>query len=108
MNFKQKNIIIKQIARDYKKTKFLFREELMVREESSSYLDNRKDLNYYKELKEKIDYILIQMDNNLSKVIYNEYFSNRNEDWWMFYYSKSTYYRLKNKAMDSFLEWWYV
>ena len=108
MNFKQKNLIIKQIGRDYKKNKFANNAILLVREEEASYLENKKNKNYYNELKNKIDYILLQMDTNLSQIIYNEFFSNKNEGWWMYYYSKSTYYRLKNKAMDSFLEWWYV
>ena len=108
MNFKQKNLIINRIGRDYKKIKFLNNSVQLLCEEDAEYLENKKDINYYNELKDKIDYILLQMDNNLSKVIYNEFFSNKNEDWWMYYYSKSTYYRLKNKAMDSFLEWWYV
>jgi len=89
-------------------TQFANNAILLVCEEDTHYLENRKSENYYNELKNKIDYILLQMDNNLSQIIYNEFFSNKNDGWWIYYYSNNTYYRLKNKAMDSFLEWWYV
>ena len=106
--FKQKDLIIKKISVDYKKIKFLEGNSLMICESDNGYLEYKKDLNYYNDLKNKIDCILTQMDNQLAQVIYNEYFSFKTENWWVYYYSKSTYYRLKNKAMDSFLEWWYV
>ena len=67
-----------------------------------------KNLDYYTSLKEKVDYILLQMDKELSKVIYNEYLLSNNSNWWIYMYSKSTYYRMKNKAMNLFLEWWYA
>ena len=106
--FKQKDLIIKKIGIDYKKIKYLEKNSLMICEADGEYLGYKKDLNYYLDLKVKIDYILLQLDKVLSQIIYNEYFAPNNDNWWVYYYSKSTYYRLKNKAMDCFLEWWYA
>ena len=106
--FKQKDLIIKKIGVDYKKIKFLEGNSLLICEDDFGYLGYKKDITYYNDLKSKVDYILVQMDEYLARLIYNEYFSSKVSNWWMYYYSKSTYYRLKNKAMDCFLEWWYA
>ncbi len=107
-NFKQKTAIIEKIAMEYKKIKYLGENSLLICEEEANYLKEKKDLSYFNDLKTKIDYILFQMDEELSKIIYNEFFSSKSGNWWIYYYSKSTFYRLKNKAMDLFLEWWYA
>lgn len=107
-NFKQKDSIIKEIGKEYKKTKFFCSGAYFICEEESIYLRENKSIQYYKELKDKVDYILMQLDEELAKVIFNEYLSKKVDNWWMYYYSKSTFYRLKNKAMNHFLEWWYV
>ena len=106
--FKQKDLIIKKIGMEYRKFKFFEFEFLTIREEESSYLERKKDRNYYNDLKNKVDYILQQLDEQSAKIIYNDYLVNSTDNWWIYYYSKSTYYRLKNKAMDIFLEWWYA
>ena len=106
--FKQKDLIIRKIGIDYKKIMFSHAESFVVCESEEEYLNNKKDIEYYNNLKDKVDYILLHMDKNLSKVIYNEYLSSNSDNWWIYYYSKSTYYRMKNKAMDNFLEWWYA
>lgn len=104
--FKQKDEIIKKIGIEYRKVRFLEFNSLTIKEESAGYLE--KSSNYYSELKIKVDYILMQMDEQSSKIILNEYLTARTDNWWIYYYSKSTYYRLKNKAMNCFLEWWYA
>ena len=106
--FKQKDLIIRKIGMDYRKVKFLELESLVIKEDESNYLERKKDNNYYNDLKIKVDYILLQLDEQLARIIFNEYLTNKIDNWWIYYYSKSTYYRLKNKAMDSFLEWWYA
>ena len=73
--FKQKDAIIKKIGIDYKKIKYLEGNSLMICEDEESYISSNKDYNYYMDLKNKIDYILLQLEENLSKVIFNEYFS---------------------------------
>lgn len=101
-NFKQKDDIIKKIGKDYRKTEFLKLNTFSIYEN----LDEKR--SYYNELKLKVDYILLQLEEELANLIFNEYLTTRKDNWWIYYYSKSTYYRLKNKAMNNFLEWWNV
>lgn len=104
--FKQKDLIVKKIGIEYRKVEFSKFNSFVVEEEETYYL--KKNEEYYNEVKLKVDYILRQMNEQLSKIIFNEYLINKIDNWWIYYYSKSTYYRLKNKAIDVFLEWWYV
>lgn len=105
--FKQKDLIIRKIGIDYRKVKFFDFDQTCVNEAPSYYLNEKKDDSYYASVKNKVDYILLQLDEQLSKIIFNEYLTVKVENWWIYYYSRSTYYRLKNKAMDCFLEWWH-
>lgn len=105
--FKQKDLIIRKIGMEYKKIKFMDDNSSLINEDSHPYFID-KNGKYDLVIKKKIDYILLQMEKTLSMIIYNEYFSSKIDNWWMYYFSKSTYYRLKNKAMDNFLEWWYA
>ena len=106
-NFKQKDLIIKKIGMTYRKVDIVSLGVSLVREEETLYIGQKRE-NYYNEIKLKVDYILSQLDEQLSKIIYNEYMVTKSQNWWIYFYSKSTYYRLKNKAMDTFLEWWYA
>lgn len=106
--FKEKDSIIKKIGIEYRKANLLELEINCVNEEESVYLENDKKEKYYENVRKKVDYIFLQLDDQLSKIIYNDYFTLKKDNWWIFFYSKSTYYRLKNKAMDIFLEWWYA
>lgn len=104
MTFKQKDLLIKKIGIDYKKNNFYEKHAMVVREQSNDYIENNEI--YYNQIKLKVDYILLQLDEQLSCIIFNEYLTNKVYNWWIYYYSKSTYYRLKNRAMNDFLEWW--
>jgi len=106
--FKQKDLIIKKIGIEYRKVNIFNINPLLIRESESVYLENKKSETYYSDIKQKVDYILLQLDEHSSKIIFNEYLTKRIDNWWIYYYSKSTYYRLKNKAMNDFLEWWYA
>ena len=107
-NLKKKDLILEKIGMDYKKIKFLEGNSLMICERVDNYLSEKKDVKYYVDLKNKIDYILLQMEREFSDFIYHEYLSGRCENWWIYKYSKSTYYRVKHRAIDCFLEWWYA
>ena len=106
--FKQKDEFIKKIGMEYRKFKFFEFEYLSIREDETVYLERKKDKNYYSDLKNKVDYILEQLDEQSTRIIYSDYLVNSCDNWWIYFYSKSTYYRLKNKAMNLFLEWWYA
>jgi hypothetical protein len=72
-SLKQKEIIVKRIGIDYKKIKYLEGNSLMICEEECGYLTLKKDENYYVDLKRKIECILMNLDEELSHFIYNEY-----------------------------------
>ena len=103
---KQKELVVKKIGMDYKKIKFYESNSSMICENNSENL--KEKLEYYYNLKDNVYYILLQLDDSLSKVIYNEYLTRKKDDWWIYYYSRSTYYRLRKKAINIFLEWWYA
>lgn len=103
---KQKEMILKKIGMNYKKIKFYETNSSVICENDDENLNEK--LEYYYNLKAKVDYILIQLDDNLSKMIYNEFLTKKNDCWWIYFYSKSTYYRVKRKAIDTFMEWWYA
>ena len=104
-SFKHKDSTIKKISINYKKCRLLEDNNIVCESEEDNYLV-KEDL--YKMIKSKVDFILMHMERELSMIIYNEYFSRKVDNWWIYYFSRSTYYRLKNKAMDNFLEWWYA
>lgn len=104
-NFKQKDATIRKISINYKKVMFFENGSVICEGEEDNYLMKEE---FYKKIKSKVDYILMHMERELSMIIYNEYFSKKVENWWIYYFSRSTYYRLKNKAMNDFLEWWYA
>lgn len=101
-NFKRKDAIIRKISIDYKKAMLIVNDNVIFENESNDYVVREE------KIKIKVDYILMHMEQELSMLVYNEYFSRKVDNWWIYYFSKSTYYRLKNKAMDNFLEWWYA
>ncbi len=52
---------------------------------------------------ELLDYIISQMDEDSQRIIYFDFVYRNEIYWWREFYSKSTYYRLKNIALDTFL-----
>ena len=52
---------------------------------------------------ELLDYAISQLDEDSQRIIYFDFVYRNNRYWWREYYSKSTYYRLKNVALDLFI-----
>ena len=50
-----------------------------------------------------VDGILKMMNEDERKILENEYIRNYPRNWWQNYYSKSRYYRIKSKALRSFI-----
>ena len=72
-------------------------------------MDSENKYTYYYSLQTKIDNVLDRLDWDCSNFIKNEFFSlNYRSNWWMNYYSRSTYYRLKKKSMNEFLSLLYA
>lgn len=112
--FKEKDLLIRKYASEYNKSKIIELKGLelinkdIVCDNAATYIDTKNKYTYYYSLQAKIDFILEKLDWEESNFIKKEFFSNNYRNgWWMNYYSKSTYYRLKNKAMGKFLGFMY-
>ena len=47
--------------------------------------------------------VINKLSQESKNIIINEFVLERENDWWMEYYSRSTYYRLKTRAMEEAL-----
>jgi hypothetical protein len=91
-----------KIGVEYRKY-YLLGYKLDIIEENDGTSKNKE---YYLRLKKKVDYILRQLDPSYVDILEKDYFKAHEDNWWIYSYTKSTYYRLKNKAIDTFLMWW--
>lgn len=51
----------------------------------------------------RINFVLASMERKKSMLIWKEYFFPIEKFWWMRYYSRSTFYRIRKKAIEEFL-----
>lgn len=51
-----------------------------------------------------VHYALKSCPKEYQRIIENEFILHEPKDWWYDYYSRSSYYRTKQKAMDAFLD----
>jgi hypothetical protein len=80
--------------------------------ESSVYYGFNNQFNYIIEKKNRLN-LFIQMIENIHQIvskncliiIENEYLGVSKKHWWKSYYSRSSYYRIKNSAIDEFFEY---
>lgn len=96
---KENEAIIKHLAMVYKKLKHQCYDvdNLMV---SESY---NQELAEAFEFVETIDAVLDSMDEDAALILRNDYFSTRQAKWYMNYFTRSTYYRIKTRAIDEFV-----
>lgn len=113
--YKDKDKIMKEYAREYKKFKIVDLKGIdvlhgsLVGENVSNYIDSENKYRYYYSLQNKIESVLEMLDWECSMFLKKEFFGyNQDRTWWYNYYSRSTYYRLKNKYMNDFLGLFYV
>ncbi len=79
---------------------FLVRYYLRKRQKKASLVPIDENARRYVEL---IDVVLSQLKAEEREILVSEYISNCEAGWWDNYFSKSTYYRIKNLALDHFL-----
>ena len=60
-------------------------------------------MNYCENYINYIDNILNSMECEDKRILQNEFFSKSNPTWWYGIYSKSTFYRVKKRAVRQFL-----
>ncbi|NLZ75307.1 MAG: hypothetical protein GX914_02250 [Erysipelotrichia bacterium] len=89
INFKEISQIVKNIFDKYNKSKFML----------ENY--NQQDKNY--DLYLLVKFALNDLDEDSKRILTQEYIKKRESHWWNDYYSQTTYYSLKRKAMEQFL-----
>jgi hypothetical protein len=111
MSFKHKCKFLVEIIKEYKRAKIAIENENInfehVSEEINDYLDydhSKERMMYYKKYYHLINNVLNELKQDSLDLINNDYILNSSQKWWETLYSKSTYYRLKHKAVDEFLE----
>ena len=114
LTFKDKESIIRKFANEYHKSKVVEIKGLnlidsVIKDSDYCYCDTENKYRYYYSLQTKIDSVFDNMDYETSTFIKMEFFTKHyKSNWWMNYYSRSTYYRLKKKSMESFLGFLYA
>lgn len=72
------------------------------------YILSQQQNYYVKEENESalpFDFIISKLDEESKRIIYCDYVVIQEKQWYLNYYSKSTYYRLKNIALDKFISY---
>ncbi len=66
---------------------------------------NVNDGDYSKEKKEilRVNFVLASLERKKSLIIWKEYFFPIEKFWWMRYYTRSTFYRMRKKALEEFM-----
>lgn len=121
LTFKEKQAALKDIFKEYHRVKFQLEylenknfypkiDYFMIKEQKNYYQGVDKQYNHYIESKDDLKKILESYHMVIDKlsaesrnIIFNEFILERENDWWMECYSRSTYYRLKTRAMEEAL-----
>jgi hypothetical protein len=87
--FREISQIVKNIFDKYNKSRFML----------ENY--NQQDKNY--DLYLLVQFALDDIDEDSKRILTQEYINKRESYWWNDYYSQTTYYSLKRKALEQFL-----
>lgn len=90
VNFREISRVVKSIFDKYNKSKFML----------ENY--NQQDRNY--DLYRLVQFALDDLEEDLKRILIQDYVNKSKSYWWNDYYSQSTYYLLKRKAMEQFLD----
>lgn len=121
MSLKEKDKLFRAIIREYQRAILHLKviEERsfypkirfdVVREQSSSYSAIEESMINHIEKKENLEAIIIYTEEvfkalpvELYQLIDNDYLHSNRGEWWVEFYSRSTYYRLRRRALDDVL-----
>lgn len=106
LSFKDKSQILQIIAKEYQKaliyvgtldqkTKNIISDSSPLEKETAL---RREQLN----LVTIVNCVLNLLNKEHKEIIENDYFKNQDSKWWMEKYSKTTFYSIKNAALDNF------
>ncbi|MDD8048674.1 MAG: hypothetical protein PHH04_03615 [Thomasclavelia sp.] len=123
ITFKEKQTVLKDIFSKYKKAKLkleLLENKNFYPSFSYNFVGEARDkykttnmisvLDEYLDDKTELEYIIVTFDTILDSltdesrmIIEHDFLLSNNKSWYLDYYSKSTYYRMKTKAMEEIL-----
>ena len=121
LTFKEKQDVLEDLFKKYHRAllqlKFLKEKSFYpsiqydtVKEKKLYYQDKGSRLNDDLMLKEDLEkvistfeFILDCLSKDSRLIIEKEFIEKERKDWWVYYYSRSTYYRLKTRAMEETL-----
>lgn len=96
-NFKEKEALVSFHCRSYHQVKRRIQVQDLVGE-------IREDIpTYALAYVLTIDDVLTSLDEDSYRIIAHDFLQPTHKNWWMDYYAKTTYYRLKARSMDAFL-----
>ncbi len=93
LNFPQKESLLKALFRIARKQEF-FKDTNMVKNALGKY-----------NLMLLLEFALNEIEEEDRRIINNDFKKGKHENWWITYYSRSTYYRAKAQAMTKFLNY---
>ena len=96
MNKKDYQTNMKYIAKMYKENK------KEIEENKNTIASYKLDSNV--EFVEHIDLFLSLMPYEIERIIRKDFLEDRQVKWWLEHYSKSTYYRRKEEAIELFVD----
>ncbi len=89
MDFRELDRTVRAVFERYNRTAFI----------SFTLRESDDDLRFY----QYVCYIISCLDSESQLILVREYVDRAPRNWWMLYYSRTTYYRLKRRAMTDFL-----
>lgn len=122
LTFKQKQRAVKDLFKQYHRAKLkLYCLENMnyypqlnggiIKENKNQYKRSMterlngtiEDKDELRSLVSSFEMIINALSQDSQLIIKNEFVEQRNDEWWIDYYSRATYYRLKTRALEEFL-----
>ena len=95
MTYKEKDQLLRYIFN--KRNQLLMYEKHICEKE---YIEDSKEHLFLR----WVQFALNSCSKESRFILEKEYICHERKDWWYVYYSRSTYYRFKQRAMDEFLD----
>ena len=99
MSLKENNILIKYLGNLYLKMQIEYINTELNIEESGQITKAYSAIEFIHD----VDEILKSLPPDYEIILRNDYFRHRERKWYLKYYSRSTYYRLKVDALNEFV-----
>ncbi len=99
LTMQQKEQIMNYLMKCYRKSSYRAKQY----EQFDMIAENQATYRYDKTTCLLVEVALQEMDTDEKRIITHDFMYPENNQWYLEYYTRSTYYRLKNRAIDKFL-----